>query len=150
MHCVRDGAEPLRVMIHAGKQWDDSAIGWPATAPDPYETDINGNGTTRGVMGMVDGAYQFQPFGAVVAVATITGQRQADSKGFSHYEENPTLSHVSEWLPMARSTWEINKPYMWHWELADVRPLPEPVPAKGRQGLWIPDAELVEAVEVQL
>ena len=24
----------------------------------------------------------------------------------------------------------------WHWVLANVRPLPEPVPCKGRQGLW--------------
>ena len=37
-----------------------------------------------------------------------------------------------------------------HWELADVRPLTEPVPAKGKLGLWIPDAELVEAVEEQI
>lgn len=31
------------------------------------------------------------------------------------------------------------------WLLADVRPLPEPVPARGRQGLWAPAAELAAA-----
>lgn len=40
-------------------------------------------------------------------------------------------------------------PDCWHWELADVRPLPRPVPAKGRLGLWIPDPDLLAAVEAQ-
>lgn len=40
-------------------------------------------------------------------------------------------------------------PNHWHWELADVRPLPRPVPAKGRLGLWLPDAETLAAVEAQ-
>lgn len=37
----------------------------------------------------------------------------------------------------------------WHWTLADVRQLPDPVPAKGRLGLWTPDADLLAAVEAQ-
>lgn len=37
----------------------------------------------------------------------------------------------------------------WHWVLSDVRQLPRPIPAKGRLGLWIPDAELLAAVEAQ-
>lgn len=37
----------------------------------------------------------------------------------------------------------------WHWVLSDVRRLPRPVPAKGRLGLWIPDPELLAAVEAQ-
>lgn len=37
----------------------------------------------------------------------------------------------------------------WHWELADVRPLPVPVPAKGQLGLWTPPAEVLAAVEAQ-
>ncbi len=36
-----------------------------------------------------------------------------------------------------------------HWELSDVHPLPRPVPAKGRLGLWVPDAEVLAAVEAQ-
>lgn len=159
-----------RIGIHAGKQWDGSAICWPATAPDPYETDINGNGTTRGVMGIAGGANQFQPFGAVVAVAIITGQHRCriwfDSLGVGFYACDTTrseaigarhlLNHNRD-LELTCSPWAIppvnagypHKP-MWHWEIADVRPLTEPVPAKGRRGLWIPDAELVEAVEGQI
>jgi hypothetical protein len=38
-------------------------------------------------------------------------------------------------------------PGRYAWLLADVRPLPTPVPAKGRQGLWTPDADLIAAVE---
>lgn len=37
----------------------------------------------------------------------------------------------------------------WHWVLSDVRRLPRPVPAKGRLGLWVPDAGLLAAVEAQ-
>lgn len=40
-------------------------------------------------------------------------------------------------------------PDCWHWELSDVRPLPHPIPAKGRLGLWLPDAETLAAVEAQ-
>jgi activating signal cointegrator 1 len=32
-------------------------------------------------------------------------------------------------------------PGRWAWLLDDIRPLPEPVPARGRQGLWTPSYE---------
>lgn len=38
------------------------------------------------------------------------------------------------------STWA--QPGAWHWQLADVVALTEPVPAAGAQGLWIPDTSL--------
>lgn len=38
----------------------------------------------------------------------------------------------------------------WHWRLSDVRPLPRPVVALGRPGLWEPRAGLVEAVQNML
>lgn len=34
------------------------------------------------------------------------------------------------------------QPGLYHWTLADVRPLPEPIPATGRLGLWHPDPAL--------
>ena len=38
----------------------------------------------------------------------------------------------------------------WHWQLANVRPLAEPVPAKGALGLWkVPD-DIESAVRGQL
>jgi hypothetical protein len=39
---------------------------------------------------------------------------------------------------------------VYHWTLDNVRALPEPVPAKGRLGLWRPGEELVAAVLGQL
>jgi hypothetical protein len=42
--------------------------------------------------------------------------------------------------------WGEQRPGVRHWMLADIRPLPEPVPARGRLGLWIPSPDLVEAV----
>ena len=38
------------------------------------------------------------------------------------------------------SSWAQTERRTFHWVLADVRPLDEPVPCKGRQGLWtLPD-----------
>ena len=39
---------------------------------------------------------------------------------------------------------------VWHWQLADVQALAEPVPARGRPGLWTPSADTIEQVERQL
>jgi hypothetical protein len=40
-------------------------------------------------------------------------------------------------------------PDVYHWELADVRPLTEPVPVKGKLGFWTPTDDVLAAVEVQ-
>lgn len=37
-----------------------------------------------------------------------------------------------------------------HWDLADVRRLTEPVPTKGKLGLWRPDPELMRLVRARL
>jgi len=38
-------------------------------------------------------------------------------------------------------------PYAWHWVLADAWPLPEPIPATGRQGLWVPAPDLLAQIQ---
>jgi hypothetical protein len=35
----------------------------------------------------------------------------------------------------------------WCWVLEEVRALPEPIPVKGRQGLWIPEPALLEQLK---
>lgn len=35
-------------------------------------------------------------------------------------------------------------------ELVNLMPLPEPIPIKGKQGLWIPDSSMIQEVERQL
>lgn len=43
------------------------------------------------------------------------------------------------------SPWAMNG--MWHWVLTDFRPLPVPIPLKGRQGLWTPDKTIADVLE---
>ncbi|MGE7135989.1 hypothetical protein [Staphylococcus warneri] len=39
-------------------------------------------------------------------------------------------------------------PGQWHWELADVQRLEQPIPKAGALGLWKPDADLMAALAV--
>jgi ASCH domain len=39
---------------------------------------------------------------------------------------------------------------VYHWELADVHALREPVPVKGRLGLWTPPDDVLRSVQAQL
>lgn len=64
-------------------------------------------------------------YSAVVAVATITG---------CHWS--------NEW--QCCGYWAFEQTY--HWVLADVVTLPEPVSAKGALGFWTPDEDTVNAV----
>lgn len=94
--------EGARILIHAGAQLDRDAQ----------------------VYGPHLGVY-----GAVVAVATVTG---------CHWSEDGTCC----------GPWGFDRAY--HWTLADVVALDQPVPAKGRLGIWAPDDELIAAVTSQL
>ncbi|GGT85485.1 hypothetical protein [Streptomyces coeruleorubidus] len=69
-------------------------------------------------------------YSAVVAVATIAG---------CHFDNGNQVC-CSYWA----------QPNLYHWELADVVTLPEPVPAKGALGFWTPAEDLLAAVEQQL
>lgn len=64
-------------------------------------------------------------YSAIVAVATVTG---------CHYDNGNQVC-CSYWA----------QPDLYHWELADVIALPEPIPAKGKLGFWTPDEEIVNA-----
>ncbi len=48
------------------------------------------------------------------------------------------------------SPWAEREPGRWHWVLADVRALPEPVPCKGALSLWRPSADVTERVLAQI
>lgn len=64
-------------------------------------------------------------YSAIVAVATITG---------CHYDNGNQVC-CSYWA----------QPGLYHWTLADVIALPEPVPAKGALGFWTPSEEALAA-----
>jgi hypothetical protein len=69
--------------------------------------------------------------GAIVAVAELTGCHDA-----------------TQALGCSCSRWAA--PYSWHWELANVRPLAEPVPCRGMLGLWRLPVDVEQAVRAQL
>jgi len=74
-------------------------------------------------------------FGAVIAVAEITGcHLWADG-------ENCTRDELC-------SQWAV--PHAYHWQLANVRRLREPVPCRGMLGLWRLPSDAVAAVRAQL
>jgi len=95
----REGA---RILIHAGAQLDRDAQ----------------------VYGPHLGVY-----GAVVAVATVTG---------CHFSVAGTCC----------GPWGFERAY--HWTLADVVALAEPVPAKGALNFWTPQPDVLAAVEAQI
>lgn len=68
-------------------------------------------------------------YGALVAVATVTG---------CHWSDDGTCC----------GPWGFERTY--HWTLDDVRALDAPVPAKGRLGLWTPSDDVLAAVQQQL
>lgn len=69
-------------------------------------------------------------YGAVIGTAVLTG---------CHYDtgRQPCCSE-----------WAFEDTY--HWTLADVVALPEPVPAKGALGFWTPTPDVTAAVQAQL
>ncbi|MFK4801727.1 ASCH domain-containing protein [Streptomyces sp. MPA0124] len=68
-------------------------------------------------------------YSAIVAVATITE---------CHFSVAGTCC----------GPWGEERIY--HWQLADVASLPEPVPAKGALGFWTPGDDALAAVQAQL
>jgi hypothetical protein len=72
--------------------------------------------------------------GAIVAVATLSGVC--------------TATVDTPWASCGCGPWAAAGQY--HWKLADVRVLADPVPCKGQLGLWIPDRDVLAAVRGQL
>jgi hypothetical protein len=83
--------------------------------------------------------------GAIVAVATLAGAHPWS------WEElcGPTHLYTSPSTPGLCSPW-VRLGVPWHWELADVRPLPIPIPCKGALGLWRVPENVAAAVVSQM
>ena len=149
--------EPFRVMLHAGQQWDKDAE--PPMIAEANEW-IGWRDVTRAsgrlVKGTVDSwaTHTWQPFGAVVAVMTLTGSHATSWQADECQDHTAGCWDGSEWhdgpcSPWAQFALPVHKP-MHHWGIGDVTVLDTPVPAKGKLGLWVPDGELIDAVEAQL
>lgn len=63
-------------------------------------------------------------YSAIIGVATVTGYHWSDDG-------------------LCCGPWGFENAY--HWTLADVAALPEPIPAKGALGFWTPSDEIVNA-----
>jgi hypothetical protein len=84
------------------------------------------------------------PFGAVVAVANVVADVYVD-RGLIQTSDRQPLPPELLWLKHHQ---HCHGPH--GWVLANVRPLPRPLPWKGAQGLWnIPDEAIAKAMEVQ-
>lgn len=78
--------------------------------------------------------------GAIVAVATVTGSH---FRGWDDECGDPAGYSAG----VICSPWAM--PDQWHWEIADVRPLAHPVPAKGALGLWTVPEDIKSATTAQ-
>ena len=79
----------------------------------------------------------FLAFGAVVAVTEVTGCHFGPDFGGTCGATRPMCS-----------PWAVRD--FWHWELSNVRSLPEPVPCKGALGLWRLTEDIEQAVRSQI
>lgn len=110
------------VAIHAGKgvDWDVPDHAWTSAGLAPYRKGARRAAWTASL-----------PLGAVVAIARLADCHDATGTDYC-----------------SCSTWAMA--HQWHWELADVRPLPQPVPCKGALGLWNLPEDIEAAVTAQL
>lgn len=113
--------------IHAGARVDDDAF-WDenvlmAIGRWPVPADFPDSA-----------AWPWQTTGAVVAVATLADVCSAAFR--------------SDRVRCGCGPWAM--PHQHHWQLTAVHPLADPVPATGRQGLWIPEPQLAERIMARL
>ena len=129
--------------IHAGARFDDDA-----TMPvDRAERRL------RALVAKIRLAHGSPPDTAnlrlsrIIAVADLTGIHHASECRLPDRSPIPTLGDLAGGRPGC-SPWAI--PGEYHWELGCVRPLPDPVPCKGRLGLWRLPEDVEKAVRAQL
>jgi len=114
------------IAVHAGAGWDTDGEDSPLVRRKWSAT------TGRGPLSRKSG---FMPFSAILAVARISGCHPD-----AECRSAPTSRHCSPWA----------LPDQWHWTLADIQPLPDPVPCTGKLGLWHLPADVEAAVRRQL
>ena len=134
------------IAIHAGLTVD-KGIEWPGTAEQHASLFASNAEWDAWRFWQIGGQVRDKdnwpaklPLGAVVAVATVTGS----------HEHGPGVEcgDGSYAYGVICSRWA--QPGRWHWQLADVRPLPDPVPCKGMLGLWRLPEDVEKLVRAQL
>lgn len=114
------------VAIHASGRWHYEDV-----EDAVYEASFLAAWKRRGIRAMAE-----LPLGAVVATARLIDCVRMTPGMIAAVE--PNEMHFGYFAPGR-----------WGWLLADVRALPDPIPAKGRLGLWTPSPELAASVAAQ-
>lgn len=121
----------LRELIHYGSIWQWQGAFYSLRGPEGAWVEFE----------------EALPFGAIVAVCTLSDCRPTDSFTVSELDtprspEGVTLEHYA-WTERMMGDFSLGR---FGWVLTDIRPLPEPVPFVGRQGFFnVPDELLKEA-----
>lgn len=88
--------------------------------------------------------------GKVLCVVDLVGCLKMGTnvfrKGKDSFYLDSRLTEISN-LEQLCGDWRVGR---YAWELANLMPLPNPIPIKGKQGLWIPDSSIITEVEKQL
>lgn len=133
-YCGGSGVEPLRVFIHAG------------TKPAPIETilgirDQLGLSPFRAMMfhSRKESVRAGIGFGALVATATIHPGHQSQTKQCKGKQWVEKMDG-GYWRDAKCSQWAHGQPKKWHYPVTDVTPI-DPVPCRGRTGLWTPNKD---------
>lgn len=124
--------------IHAGAYsgWDKGAESSPVALEAWKHWAGTVNGIVRTPLTRGDAA-SFFTFGAVIAVAELAG---------CHF--GPDFAGMCGATRPLCSPWAVRD--QWHWVLEGVRRLDEPVPVRGKLGLWRLSEDAEKAVREQL
>ena len=90
------------------------------------------------------------PAGMVVATATLAGMARVERvnlvPNYATHEPGTEAGCAAGRGESRIDPWGDFSPGRWLWFLTEVRPLPEPVPAIGRQTFWRWDAAMMDTV----
>lgn len=91
------------------------------------------------------------PFGAIVAVCDVVEVRKTESFRLGEIEtpkcHGASSSTVVTWTERMLGDFSLGR---YGWELSQIRSLPEPVPCRGKQGLFDLDADTAETIRAML
>ena len=134
------------IAIHAGKESFHLTLwqGMPAAQEALVKAFGGWIDQERGGAQGLDARYHDMPYGAVVATADLVecwyighvnwkGQRCIGTGGsFTGTHDDERYDYI-DGDELLFGDWREGR---WAWELANVKPLPVPVPCRGKQGLW--------------
>jgi len=123
-YAVRQGFVGQRIAIHAGiKRIPD------AEYKEVMKAALASYGASRREASILASVMVDPPYGAVLATGTLIGAHQV----VSVTDDGPVLDNGRAIRDDLLGDYSESR---WCWEFGDVRPLDEPVPARGFQGIW--------------